>query len=125
MTRPEPVEVTPAIGYTVALTSNDVAAKCVEPTASRLSEISDFAIEGTVNTVAGNVVTLDVTRVFRGEQAATSVQVEQAADHSEANDKFEVGKSYLVASGKGEVLICGYTGPTDRLGLRDLYEEAF
>lgn len=124
MTRQEPIEVSPAVGRTVALTSNDVAAKCVAPTATRLSEISDFAVEGTVSTVAGDIVTLNVTRVFRGEPA-TSVEVQQSADHSEANDKFETGKSYLIAASDGEVLICGYTGSADRLGLRGLYEEAF
>ncbi|GAA1612793.1 hypothetical protein [Actinoplanes couchii] len=138
MTRPAPVEVPTAIATerpdstgrtdltdkTVTLTANGAAAKCIEPTADRLSEISDFAFEGTVGKVENDVVTLDVTKVFRGDPA-TTVQVEQSADHSEANEKFAVGKSYLVAAAEGRVLICGYTGPTDGFGLRDLYEAAF
>ncbi|WP_430790679.1 hypothetical protein [Actinoplanes sp. G11-F43] len=129
LNRPAAEVVPPAIGAAspapaVWLTTAGVLAKCVEPTASRLSEISDFAFEGAVDSVEKDVVTLKVTTVFRGDKTE-SVQVEQSADHSEANARFEVGESYLVASAEGRVLICGYTGPADAFGLRDLYEEAF
>lgn len=140
MTRPTPAEpivsaplppsatAASAAGSAVRLTTSGIMAKCVEPTASRLSEISDFAFAGTVGKIDDGLVTLDVTRVFRGEPA-TRVQVEQQSDAiSEqmlGSGTFEPGKDYLVAANDGEILICGYSGEADSIGLRDLYEAAF
>ncbi|HWS36202.1 MAG TPA: hypothetical protein VN408_26135 [Actinoplanes sp.] len=126
MTHPTPPEVPQAIGTvapTVTLDATDAPASCVGPDPSWLSERSDFAFEGTVSKVDADRVTLTVTTVFRGQQAA-DVQVALSGSHSYGNDRFEVGKSYLVASADGTVLICS-SGLVDGFGLRKLYEEAF
>ena len=39
--------------------------------------------------------------------------------------RFEPATDYLIAAREGSVLICGYSGEADAIGLRELYEEAF
>ncbi|GAA4941259.1 hypothetical protein [Actinoplanes utahensis] len=130
MTRPS--EPAPVVKTTQALeaelTASGVSAKCREPEAGRLSEISDFAFEGTVTRIDGGTVHLDVTELFRGDRRTTSARVAQTGETSEqmlGSGTFEQGKKYLVASTKGTVLICGYSGEADAVGLRELYEAAF
>ncbi|GIF21572.1 hypothetical protein BJ973_004983 [Actinoplanes tereljensis] len=101
-------------------------AKCREPQAATLAENADFAFAGTVTGI-GDLVTLQVSKVYKGA-AASTVQVEQQGDSSETlmgSGKFETGKSYLVAASAGTVLICGYSGEADAPGLLALYEQAF
>jgi hypothetical protein len=120
-------DVTAGKGSVVGLTLAAVRAKCREPQAARLAETADFAFAGTVTGIAGNVVTLDVTKVYRGA-AAGQARVEQAGDSSEqmlGSGKFETGKDYLVAAAQGSVMICGYSGEADLPGLRELFEKAF
>ncbi|SNY64799.1 hypothetical protein [Paractinoplanes atraurantiacus] len=126
-----PEETTPTVTTqelrTVQLTAPGVQAKCVEPTAEVLAERADFAFAGTVTAVEGATVTLDVTRVYRGD-AAGQVRIAQAGDSSEqmmGSGKFENGKKYLVASSQGSMLICGYSGEADAEGLQGLYDRAF
>ncbi|XVU21606.1 hypothetical protein ACQPZJ_30585 [Actinoplanes sp. CA-054009] len=112
---------------TVQLTAPGVQAKCVEPTAEVLAERADFAFAGTVTAVEGATVTLDITHLYRGS-AADQVQIAQAGDSSEqmmGSGKFENGKKYLVASSQGAMLICGYSGEADAVGLQGLYDSAF
>lgn len=111
----------------VRLTASGIAAKCREPEAARLAESADFAFEGTVSGITAGVVTLGVTHVFRGAPTE-SVQVSQAPDISEqmlGSGTFETGRNYLVAASEGTVLICGYSGEADSIGLRELYDAAF
>ncbi|MEU4236245.1 hypothetical protein [Actinoplanes sp. NPDC026619] len=134
--RPRPAEApsTSAIASspaaTVRLTAPDGghAAKCREPQPSQLASSADFAFAGTVTGIdATNVVTLAVTRVYRGTRAAL-VQVDQQPGTSETlmgSGKFEPGKNYLVAANQGTVMICGYSGEADAEGLLSLYEKAF
>ncbi|GAA0585343.1 hypothetical protein GCM10010172_83100 [Paractinoplanes ferrugineus] len=104
------------------------SAKCRPPEASRLTTTADFAFAGTVTGIdARHVVTLSVTKVYRGDPAS-QVLVDQTGDSSETmmgSGRFEIGKSYLIASAAGTVLICGYSGEAGTPGLLDLYEEAF
>lgn len=133
MTRPADVDPravpipAPSAARTVELTAGGIQAKCREPEASRLSEISDFAFEGTVTGITGGVVTLGISQVFRGEWAG-AVRVRQAGETSEqmlGSGKFEKGRKYLVSASEGTVMICGYSGEADATGLRALYEAAF
>jgi hypothetical protein len=101
--------------------------KCAEPTAEILAAGTDFAFAGTVTGIAGDVVTLSVTHVYKGAKA-DEVRVRQAPGRSEemlGSGRFETGQKYLVASSEGGVLTCGYSGEADSLGLRELYEKAF
>ncbi|MFI5896626.1 hypothetical protein ACIA5D_41655 [Actinoplanes sp. NPDC051513] len=114
-------------GPTTKLTLTAVRAKCAEPQAARLAEAADFAFAGTVTGIAGNVVRLHVTKIYKGAPAG-QVEVAQAGGGSEqmlGSGKFETGKDYLVASAQGTVMICGFSGEADLPGLRDLYEKAF
>ncbi|MEU8656417.1 hypothetical protein [Actinoplanes philippinensis] len=119
---------TPTASATVvSLTAAGVQAKCREPEPQRLAESADFAFEGTVRTIENGRVTLTVSKVFKGA-AATEVRVAQAGESSEqmlGSGKFETGKDYLVSASDGSVLICGYSGEADSIGLRELYEKAF
>lgn len=111
----------------VVLRATGVQGKCREPEAGRLAESADFAFEGTVRTIENGRVVLDVSRTFRGT-AVARVEVAQAGGASETmlgSGKFETGRDYLVSSAAGAILICGYSGEADAIGLRDLYEAAF
>jgi len=135
LTRPEkpstPVAVAPATSAAGAVTDLTLAgaqAKCREPEPAVLAASADFAFAGTVTDISGNTVSLRVSKVYRGSPASR-VRVAQTGDTSEeligANGKFETGKDYLVASSRGGVLICGYSGEADLPGLRELYDKAF
>jgi hypothetical protein len=102
------------------------AAKCRPPEENRLATFPDFAFAGTVISV-GDVVTLSVTKVYKGSPAVL-VTVDQQPDSSETmmgSGKFETGRDYLIAASGGTVMICGYSGEADAPGLLGLYEGAF
>jgi len=101
--------------------------KCVPPTVEVLAGGADFAFAGTVTGIAGDVVTLSVTHIYKGAEA-DEVRVAQTPGSSEqmlGSGRFETGQKYLIASSAGGVLTCGYSGEADSLGLQDLYENAF
>jgi hypothetical protein len=111
----------------VNLTGTAVQQRCVAPTARVLANSADFAFAGTVTGIAGDVVTLSVTHVYKGMQA-TEVLVGQSPGSSEqmlGSGRFDIGKKYLVASAKGGVITCGYSGEANSLGLQEMYDEAF
>ncbi|CAB4726292.1 MAG: hypothetical protein F2667_12115 [Actinobacteria bacterium] len=99
--------------------------KCMVPSAEVLAE-QGLAFEGTVTDITDGVATLEPSEFFAGkatdlvEVAAPSKDMQaliQAVD-------FQVGGSYLVAASDGQVLVCGFSGPSDP-ALEDLYAEAF
>jgi pyruvate/2-oxoglutarate dehydrogenase complex dihydrolipoamide acyltransferase (E2) component len=111
----------------VRITDSGAQAKCAAPEAQRLAEGADLAVEGTVTKIEKGQVTLTVSKVFRGVQAA-AVEVAQTDDATEqllGAQRFQAGGTYLIASAEGRVMICGYTGEADTPGLRELYEAAF
>jgi hypothetical protein len=123
---PAPSASAPAAG-TVVLFSTGMQAKCREPEPQRLAESADFAFEGTVQKIEDGRVTLAVSRTFRGGAVGT-VEVAQEGESSEqmlGSGRFEMGRDYLVAAADDTVMICGYSGEADSIGLRDLYEAAF
>lgn len=116
----------PTAGSVVLFTTG-MQAKCREPEAARLAESADFAFEGTVQKIDNGRVTLAVSRMFRGE-AVDRVEVAQQGEISETmlgSGKFEMGKAYLVSAADNNVMICGYSGEADSIGLKELYEAAF
>jgi hypothetical protein len=121
------IAMSPLPAKVVELTATGVQAKCREPEPQQLATSADFAFEGTVALIDNGRVTLKVSHVFRGA-AADDVVVAQAGDSSETmlgSGKFETGKAYLVSAADGAVMICGYSGEADSIGLRELYEAAF
>jgi 4-amino-4-deoxy-L-arabinose transferase-like glycosyltransferase len=127
MTRSTPSTTHP-VAAVVNLTSADGARQsCGEPTAPQLASFPDFAFAGTVTSVSDNVVTLSVTRVYKGAKA-DEVRVRSTGGESEpaaGGGRFEPGKKYLIASYRGLVNDCGYSGAADTPGLRELYDAAF
>jgi hypothetical protein len=136
--RPGTPTATPGIGTALPPASAPVvtrltvtarpAAKCMAPTPEKLKSAADFAFAGTVLEVAGEKVTLEVTRVYTGAPAGL-VEVSQTGQTSEqllgGDDKYQPGERYLIASAQGEVMFCGYTGPADNAQVQDVYQKAF
>ena len=101
------------------------AQACTPPDASELTSEAT-AVEATVTSIDGTLVTLQPKRFFRG--SAEQVQVREAAGG--APDALQLptftdGKTYLLAAGSdGTLAGCGLTG-TDSSGLEKLYTSAF
>jgi len=111
---------------TVALTADASAAgKCAMPSADVLSTF-DTAFEGTVTSVEGGTVTLDVDQWYAGGDTAT-VTVEAPSKALEdlllAVD-FQEGETYLVSADGDRVTLCGFTAEATP-ELESLYAEAF
>lgn len=99
--------------------------KCQVPNAALLAT-QTLAIEGTVQSIDGDVVTLAPSRFYAGP-ATDLVEVEAAP--AEMQDlvgatRFEEGGRYLVSASEGRVTVCGFTGPFTA-ELAALYDEAF
>ena len=84
------------------------------------------ALAGTVTSVDGDTVTLDVTKVYAGADVDRVVVTQPGGASAVALDgvAFEEGKSYLVTAADGTVNGCGYSGP-DTPELRKSFDEAF
>lgn len=113
-------------GETLALTADgSVTAKCAMPSPEILATF-DTAFEGTVTSIDGGTVTLEVDRWYAGEEAST-VTVEAPSKALEdllmAVD-FQEGRTYLVSADAGRVTLCGFTAETSP-ELEALYEEAY
>lgn len=116
----------PSADETLALTADgSTSAKCAVPSAQILATF-DTAFEGTVTSVDGGTVTLEVDEWYAGDEAST-VTVEAPSKDLEdllmAVD-FTRGRTYLVSADNDRVTLCGFTAET-RPDLRELYEEAF
>jgi hypothetical protein len=111
---------------TTRLTAGPAQAKCPPPEPERLAERADLAFAGRVTGISEGVVTLRVTQIFTGTAAATVAiaQTSGASDVLLGGNRFEEGKAYLVASVKGDMIGCGYSG-VDDARQRELYETAF
>lgn len=91
-----------------------------------------LAFQGAVNAVSAELVTLQVTHVFRGEPGEiVEVQRPDLSDGDFSAFDFAVGQDYLIAAGDAdpadpalEIALCGVSGPTSP-ELRDVYDKAF
>ena len=84
------------------------------------------AFAATVESVEGDTVTLDVTKVYAGDDVDRVVLTQPGGASAVALDgvAFEEGKSYLVTAAEGNVNGCGYSG-ADTPELRASFEQAF
>ena len=84
------------------------------------------ALAGTVTSIDGGTVTLDVDRWYRGGDADRVTVSQPGAQTSAALDgvAFEEGKRYLLTAAQGVVNGCGYSGPATP-ELEKAYAEAF
>jgi len=84
------------------------------------------AFAGTVTSVEGDTVTLDVTHWYKGG-SADAVVLETPGEHTSASldaVQLEDGKDYLVTATEGTVNGCGFSGPATA-ELSRAFDEAF
>jgi hypothetical protein len=101
------------------------AARCMAPSARTVAQQS-IALEGTVDDLTDDLVTLTPTRWYHGaptDQVTITAPAPRLADLIGAA-RFEVGRSYLVSATHGQVTVCGLTAPYST-ELAALYAEAF
>jgi hypothetical protein len=85
-----------------------------------------IALEGTVDDISDDLVTLTPTRWYHGartDRITITAPAPRLADLVGAA-RFEVGRSYLVSATRGQVTVCGLTAPYST-ALAALYAEAF
>jgi len=109
----------------IQLTAGSQLAKCRPPEAGILAGGADFAFAGTVVKIDGPEVTLSVTSVFRGSKAEQVQITLDGSSESLMGGTVAVGGNYLIASDKGALVGCGYSGTSDTPGLAELYQQAF
>ena len=104
--------------------TEDVMASCIMFSVEELAR-APLAFEGTVTSVEGETVTLDVDEWFKGGDA------EQVVLHAPAGMEaliggipFEEGGQYLITAYDGTVNYCGFSGPSTP-EFRAAFEEAF
>lgn len=101
-------------------------ARCMLPSARVLAG-KPTAFDGIVTTIAGDVVTLEPSRWYAGEQTDL-VEVSAPGETLErllSAVAFEEGERYLVAADEdGEVMVCGFSAPWSA-ELEAVYVEAF
>ncbi|WP_182524611.1 hypothetical protein [Nocardioides dongkuii] len=99
--------------------------RCMVPNAEALAQ-QEVAFEGTVTEVSDDVVVLEPSTFYAGEETD---RVEVAATSEEMQAligavPFEVGGTYLVSATDGRVTVCGFSGPVSP-ELEQLYTDAF
>lgn len=98
---------------TVSLTLGveDATASCLALDPSILSGMSP-AFAGTVRSVEGETVVLDVNRWYAGEEAdVVELEAPAGLEALIGGIGFEVGQQYLITATDGTVNYCGYSGP--------------
>lgn len=111
---------------TLALTADGTTAgKCAVPNAETLAGF-DTAFAGTVASIDGGTVTLDVDQWYAGGDGSTVTVDAPSKDLQDllmAVD-FQEGKTYLVSAEGGRVTLCGFTAEAAP-ELQALYDQAF
>lgn len=104
--------------------TEDVMASCIMFSVEELAR-AQVAFEGTVTSVEGETVTLDVDEWFNGGDA------EQVVLHAPSGLEaliggipFEEGQQYLITAYDGTVNYCGFSGPSTP-EFRAAFEQAF
>jgi hypothetical protein len=97
---------------------------CIQFSVEELAK-APLAFEGTVTSVEGETVTLDVDQWFKGGDAAeVEINAPAGMEALIGGIPFEVGGQYLVTAYDGNVNYCGFTGESTP-ELKDAFEEAF
>jgi hypothetical protein len=102
----------------------DPMAICIAFSVEELAR-APLAFEGTVASVEGDSVTLDVDHWFKGGDAGQVIlNAPQGLDALIAGIPFEVGRQYLITAYGTDVNYCGFSGPSTP-ELRASFEQAF
>ena len=118
----DPVASGPPLELTAG--GEDLTAMCIVFSVEELAK-APLAFEGTVTTVEGDTVTLDVDHWFKGGDAGQVIlNAPQGMEALIAGIPFEVGGQYLITAYDGNVNYCGFSGPSTP-ELRAAYEQAF
>jgi hypothetical protein len=104
--------------------AGDTMASCIQLSADILADMP-VAFQGTVTSIDGEVVTLDVDRWFTDGTATTVLVTAPAGLEALIGSvPFEQGGSFLVTATDGVVNYCGYSGPATP-ELTAIFEAAF
>jgi hypothetical protein len=102
----------------------DPMAMCIVFSVEELAK-APLAFEGTVTTVEGDTVTLDVDHWFKGGDAGQVIlNAPQDMEALIAGIPFQVGGQYLITAYGTDVNYCGFSGPSNP-ELRASFEQAF
>ncbi len=102
----------------------DPMAMCIVFSVEELAK-APVAFEGTVTSVDGDSVTLDVDTWFKGGDASqVTLTAPQGMEALIAGIPFEVGGQYLITAYDGNVNYCGFSGESTP-EMRAAFEEAF
>lgn len=90
--------------------------RCQMPTVDLVRDLVAFAGEGTVTSIEDGVVTIEIDKVYVGEEVDT-VTVDQPSETTNTlllGVDFKVGEKYVVsANADDDLLVCGMSGPYD------------
>ncbi len=103
---------------------DDPMAMCIVFSVEELAK-APVAFEGTVSSVDGETVTLDVDTWYRGgDSAQVEIHAPAGMEALIGGIPFETGTQYLVTAYDGNVNYCGFTGESTP-ELKAAFEEAF
>ena len=118
----DPVASTPPL--TLDAGAEDPMAMCIQFSVEELAK-TPLAFEGTVTSVEGETVTLDVGEWFKGGEASQVVLNAPAGMEALIGGiPFEQGGQYLITAYDGTVNYCGFSGPSTP-EMRSAFEQAF
>jgi hypothetical protein len=104
--------------------TEDVMASCIMFSVEELAR-AQVAFEGTVTSVEGETVTLDVDEWFNGGDAEQVVlHAPPGLEALIGGIPFEEGQQYLITAYDGTVNYCGFSGPSTP-EFRAAFEQAF
>jgi len=111
---------------TLTVPKQDAAAMCMQLTPESLAQMTT-AFDGTVASVNGDEVTLDVTKWYAGGDA-DQVKLTQLSPDTmmalEGGIQLEEGQRYLVTAYEGVINGCGFTAQWTQ-ELQDIFDQAF
>jgi len=118
----DPIAATPPLELNAG--GEDVMASCIAFGVEYLAPMP-VAFEGTVVSVEGDAVTLDVDHWFKGGDASQVVlNAPQGMEALIGGFPFEEGTQYLITASEGNVNYCGFSGVSTP-EMRAAFEEAF
>jgi hypothetical protein len=111
---------------TLTVPASNASAMCMRVTPETVAQ-SQVAFDGTVASVEGAKVTLDVSKWYVGGDAQQVVLTQTAPDQPimlEGGVQLEQGKRYLVTAYDGRVNGCGFSAEWSQ-ELQDIWDQAF